>query len=228
MPAYRAEATLARTVADIPAGIADHLILVDDASPDNTAALARELGIDVYVHSENRGYGGNQKTCYTEALRQRRRHRGAAPPRLPVRAEGGSAAHRSHPRRGRRHDVRLALRRTRRPARGRNAAPPVRRQPDDDGAREHDARLTLHRDAQRAARVHPPVPPLVPYPPLLRRLRLRLPAAHRRRHLGPARGRGADPDALYGGVLFDRGRQLLALHRGQPWLLRAARDRTRP
>jgi glycosyltransferase involved in cell wall biosynthesis len=69
MPAYRAELTLAQTVADIPADVADLMILVDDASPDNTAALARELGIEVYVHSENRGYGGNQKTCYTEALR---------------------------------------------------------------------------------------------------------------------------------------------------------------
>jgi hypothetical protein len=69
MPAYRAELTLARTVADIPTGVADLLILVDDASPDNTAQLARDLGIDVYVHPENLGYGGNQKTCYTQALR---------------------------------------------------------------------------------------------------------------------------------------------------------------
>jgi Glycosyl transferase family 2 len=69
MPAYRAEATLERTVADIPPGIADRLILVDDASPDNTAELARGLGIDVHVHVENLGYGGNQKTCYVEALR---------------------------------------------------------------------------------------------------------------------------------------------------------------
>jgi hypothetical protein len=69
MPAYRAERTLAKTVADIPPSIADLLILVDDASPDNTVALARDLGIDVYVHSANRGYGGNQKTCYTEAVR---------------------------------------------------------------------------------------------------------------------------------------------------------------
>jgi hypothetical protein len=69
MPAYRAEGTLARTVADIPPDFADQLILVDDASPDNTARLARDLGIDVYVHPRNLGYGGNQKTCYTEALR---------------------------------------------------------------------------------------------------------------------------------------------------------------
>jgi 2-polyprenyl-3-methyl-5-hydroxy-6-metoxy-1,4-benzoquinol methylase len=69
MPAYRAEGTLAKTIADIPPGVADELILVDDASTDNTAQLARDLGIRVYVHSENRGYGGNQKTCYTQALR---------------------------------------------------------------------------------------------------------------------------------------------------------------
>lgn len=68
MPAYRAEATLEKTVAGIPAGVADELILVDDASSDNTAQLARSLGISVFVHPQNRGYGGNQKTCYTKAL----------------------------------------------------------------------------------------------------------------------------------------------------------------
>jgi SAM-dependent methyltransferase len=68
LPAYRAEGTLEKTVAEIPAGIADELILVDDASPDGTVPLARDLGIRVVVHSENRGYGGNQKTCYQEAL----------------------------------------------------------------------------------------------------------------------------------------------------------------
>lgn len=68
MPAYHAEGTLAQTVADIPAGVADELILVDDASADRTVELARSMGIDVYVHPHNRGYGGNQKTCYTRAL----------------------------------------------------------------------------------------------------------------------------------------------------------------
>ena len=68
MPAYRAEATLARTVADLPSGVASQIIVVDDASPDNTVRVARELGIRVVVHPENRGYGGNQKTCYVEAL----------------------------------------------------------------------------------------------------------------------------------------------------------------
>jgi 2-polyprenyl-3-methyl-5-hydroxy-6-metoxy-1,4-benzoquinol methylase len=70
MPAYRAEHTLEKTIADIPEGVADQLILVDDASPDDTVRVARELGIQVFVHKENRGYGGNQKTCYTEALRE--------------------------------------------------------------------------------------------------------------------------------------------------------------
>jgi SAM-dependent methyltransferase len=69
LPAYRAARTLEKTVADIPEGVADKIILVDDASPDDTVSLARRLGIDVHVHPQNRGYGGNQKTCYTEALR---------------------------------------------------------------------------------------------------------------------------------------------------------------
>ena len=69
LPAYRAEGTLEKTLADIPAGIADEVILVDDASPDGTVTLARDLGISVVVHNENRGYGGNQKTCYQEALK---------------------------------------------------------------------------------------------------------------------------------------------------------------
>lgn len=69
LPAYCAERTLAKTVAALPAGAADKVILVDDASPDQTVTIARALGIQVVVHSVNRGYGGNQKTCYTEALR---------------------------------------------------------------------------------------------------------------------------------------------------------------
>ncbi len=69
LPAYCAERTLAKTVAALPPHAADKIILVDDASPDHTVAVARELGIQVVVHPDNRGYGGNQKTCYTEALR---------------------------------------------------------------------------------------------------------------------------------------------------------------
>ncbi len=67
-PAYNAERTLERTFGDIDLAIVDETILVDDASHDGTAELARRLGIHTIVHRKNRGYGGNQKTCYREAL----------------------------------------------------------------------------------------------------------------------------------------------------------------
>jgi SAM-dependent methyltransferase len=68
MPAYNAERTLERTYNDIPGGLFDSLILVDDASRDRTVEIARKLGLTVIVHPKNRGYGGNQKTCYRAAL----------------------------------------------------------------------------------------------------------------------------------------------------------------
>ena len=68
MPAYNAERTLAATLADMPAGCVDEVILVDDGSTDRTVEVARDMGLTVIVHPENRGYGGNQKTCYREAL----------------------------------------------------------------------------------------------------------------------------------------------------------------
>jgi glycosyltransferase involved in cell wall biosynthesis len=68
LPAYNAAKTLHRTVAEIPRDIVDDIILTDDASRDNTSELARELGLHVIRHDNNRGYGGNQKTCYTAAL----------------------------------------------------------------------------------------------------------------------------------------------------------------
>ncbi|HNZ13674.1 MAG TPA: glycosyltransferase family 2 protein, partial [Anaerolineaceae bacterium] len=68
MPAYNAARTLQRTLDEIPPEFREHVILVDDASRDHTAELARELGLTVFVHPQNRGYGGNQKTCYREAL----------------------------------------------------------------------------------------------------------------------------------------------------------------
>lgn len=67
-PAYNAEKTLERTFREVDRSIVDHCILVDDASRDHTADLARRLGIETIVHRENRGYGGNQKTCYHAAL----------------------------------------------------------------------------------------------------------------------------------------------------------------
>src|SRR6185295_10672742 len=68
MPAYNAARTLERTYADIPHDIVERIILVDDVSRDETVDIARKLGLDVIIHSQNRGYGGNQKTCYDAAL----------------------------------------------------------------------------------------------------------------------------------------------------------------
>ncbi len=68
MPAFRAEATVERTLADLPMSLQEHVILVDDASPDDTAIRARALGIEVIQHDTNLGYGANQKTCYQAAI----------------------------------------------------------------------------------------------------------------------------------------------------------------
>jgi len=68
MPAYNAGKTLAQTVSEIDREVADDVIVVDDASHDDTAQVARQLGLDCLVHPRNRGYGGNQKTCYAAAL----------------------------------------------------------------------------------------------------------------------------------------------------------------
>jgi glycosyltransferase involved in cell wall biosynthesis len=68
MPAYNAAKTIERTYADIPAGVVNQVILVDDVSQDETVEIAQRLGIEVVVHVQNRGYGGNQKTCYLRAL----------------------------------------------------------------------------------------------------------------------------------------------------------------
>ena len=68
LPAYNAVRTRARPVDEIPQEIVDDIILTDDCSSDGTASFARELGLHTLRHDENRGYGGNQKTCYTVAL----------------------------------------------------------------------------------------------------------------------------------------------------------------
>jgi glycosyltransferase involved in cell wall biosynthesis len=68
LPAYNAESTLAATLADVPVGSVDEFILVDDGSTDRTIQVAREMGLTVIEHPKNRGYGGNQKTCYRHAL----------------------------------------------------------------------------------------------------------------------------------------------------------------
>jgi glycosyltransferase involved in cell wall biosynthesis len=71
MPAYNAETTLMRTVAELDRQIVDEIVLVDDASTDQTAALAHKLGLEPIRHERNLGYGGNQKTCYRRALELR-------------------------------------------------------------------------------------------------------------------------------------------------------------
>lgn len=70
MPAYNAEKTLERTFLEIPQDVVDLVILVDDCSQDKTVSIAKQLGIPIVIqHDRNRGYGGNQKTCYEEALK---------------------------------------------------------------------------------------------------------------------------------------------------------------
>jgi len=69
MPAYNAEKTLQKTYDEIPKDIVDEIILTDDASKDKTVDVAKKLGIKTFIHDKNKGYGGNQKTCYQEALK---------------------------------------------------------------------------------------------------------------------------------------------------------------
>jgi len=71
MPAYNAGKTLEKTYRDLPKGLASEVILVDDASGDETPKIAKRLRITTFVHEHNLGYGGNQKTCYWEALKRK-------------------------------------------------------------------------------------------------------------------------------------------------------------
>lgn len=71
MPAYYAEKTIERTFKEIPEGIVSEVILVDDGSTDHTVDVAKKLGLTVFRHPYNLGYGGNQKTCYWEALKRK-------------------------------------------------------------------------------------------------------------------------------------------------------------
>lgn len=69
LPAYNAEKTLQKTIDALPEEYADEIILVDDKSKDNTVKLAKKIKLKVFVHKNNLGYGGNQKTCYEQALK---------------------------------------------------------------------------------------------------------------------------------------------------------------
>ena len=71
MPAFNAEKTLHMTYAALPHDVVDLVILVDDGSSDETTRIARELGLELFVHDRNYGYGANQKTCYREAVARR-------------------------------------------------------------------------------------------------------------------------------------------------------------
>jgi glycosyltransferase involved in cell wall biosynthesis len=68
LPAYNAESTLLRTLTELDRNVIDDVVLVDDASTDRTVTLARELGLEPICHEVNKGYGGNQKTCYRQAI----------------------------------------------------------------------------------------------------------------------------------------------------------------
>lgn len=70
MPAYNAAATIAKTVIDIPKGLVDEIIVIDDSSKDDTVKVVKKLGLTVFEHPNNLGYGGSQKTCYWEALKR--------------------------------------------------------------------------------------------------------------------------------------------------------------
>lgn len=71
MPAYNAQKTLEKTYKDIPRNLISNIILVDDGSHDQTVQIAKKLDIKTFIHPQNRGYGGNQKTCYTLALNEK-------------------------------------------------------------------------------------------------------------------------------------------------------------
>lgn len=70
MPAYYAEKTVRKTYNDLPKDLISEIILVDDASTDKTVEVAKSLGITVFRHKQNKGYGGNQKTCYDQAIKR--------------------------------------------------------------------------------------------------------------------------------------------------------------
>lgn len=71
MPAYNAEMTLEKTYIDIPHGVVNEILLCDDGSKDRTIDVAKELGLTIFLHEENKGYGANQKTLYREALKRK-------------------------------------------------------------------------------------------------------------------------------------------------------------
>ena len=183
MPAYNAALTLERTYADIPHDIVDKIILVDDVSKDETVDIARNLGLDVIIHSQNRGYGGNQKTCYDAALAAGADIVVMLHPdyqydatRIPALIEPIVAGNR---------DLMLGSRFLGDPLAGGMPHMEVRQQPLPDDRREPRLRPAPVRVPHRPARLQPGTARDHPVPAEQRRLRLR-PGAHRagrrRRH----------------------------------------------
>ena len=175
--AQRREDARGDGVDGIPRGWVDEIILVDDSSTDDTVELARKLPLHVVWHPHNVGYGGNQKTCYLEALQR------DADVVVMLHPDGqyepGIIPRLVEPivRRRRRHRARLALPRPRRRARGRHAVVEARGQPRaDDGREPADGHRSL-RAPHRLPRVLAPAAARGPVPAQLARLRVRHRAA---------------------------------------------------
>ena len=180
MPAYNAARTLQRTYADIPHELVDQIILVDDVSADETVEIAGQLGLDVIIHRREPRLRRQPEDVLRRGAGGRRRHRGHAPPRLPVRRDADPGPDR--PDRGRlaRPDAGQPV--PGRSAGRRDAALEVRQQPLPDRAREPGLRAAPVRVPHRPAGLQPPPARDHPVPAQQRRLRVR-PGADR-----PGRG----------------------------------------
>ena len=186
MPAYNAAKTLERTYADIPAGLVDHVILVDDVSKDETVDIARQIGLEVHRPRPEQGLRRQPEDVLRRGPRRRRRRRRDAPPRLPVRRDADPRAHRADPVGRARPDAGQPL--PGRPAGGRHAQVEVRLEPVPDRGREPRLRAPALRVPHGPARLQPAPARGDPVSPELRRLRVR-PGADR-----PGRRRGRAED----------------------------------
>ena len=191
MPAYNAARTLEETFRAIPEGYYDEIVVVDDHSRDDTLGRARALNLKAIRHPHNVGYGGNQKTCYMEALRD------GATIVVMLHPDGqydpAIIPEMIRPIREGRADMVLGSRMMipgRRAAR-RHAALEADRQPLPDDAREPGHGAALHRVPHRLPRLQPPLPGDGAVPAQLERLRVRHRGDLPGRALRPAGRRGA-------------------------------------
>src|SRR5664280_407396 len=198
MPAYNAARTLERTYADIPHDLIERIVLVDDVSRDETVEIAKQLGLDVIVHRQNRGYGGQPEDLLRRGAGDGRRGRDHAAPRLPVRRDADPRARGADPPRGRGPHARQPL--PRRSPRRRHADLEVHLEPLPDGARELRVRAAALGVPHRLPRLLAAPARDDPVSPQLRRLRVRPGAGLPGRRGGgfPDR-RDRGPDALLRG-----------------------------